>query len=260
MSAYLSRPIIEACVEKDVTERTRLPGINYHCRFDAAGGTVGNDSFAGLICHRSRDNDRDLVICDTLFEVRPPFDPLDIIARFAGILKQWDITQVTGDGWSFNFVASAFAKFGIAYNLSKLSASELYIAALPSFTSKSVVLLDQPRAIDQLVNLRRKIGSAGAETVTHMRGQHDDLANVIAGGIYLCTPREQAMPESFGGIGVFTGPRVLVGYPGYGTPEFTAFQATLREGAPALRPAPGERSIHAGDAAPLKGRRQIFWS
>jgi hypothetical protein len=249
MSQYLSRAVVEACVEKGVTERNGLPGINYQCRLDAAGGS-GADSFAGLIAHRSRDNDRDLIICDVLYEVRPPFDPLDVITAFADILKKWNITQVTGDGWAFNFVASAFAKHGITYHLSKLSASELYVAAVPCFTSKSVVLLDQPRAIDQLCNLRRKIGSAGTETVQHMRGMHDDLANVIAGGIHLLTPREQPTPESWDIPGVIRQVRVDA----YSSPD-TLTDSYMRSrgfGQPVYTPREGERGVR-GPGAPLKG-------
>jgi hypothetical protein len=246
MSQYLSRAVVEACVEKGVTERNGLPGINYQCRLDAAGGS-GADSFAGLIAHRSRDNDRDLIICDVLYEVRPPFDPLEVIAAFAGILKKWNITQVTGDGWAFNFVASAFAKHGITYHLSKLSASELYIAALPAFTSKSVVLLDQPRAIDQLCNLRRKVGSAGTETVTHMSRMHDDLSNCIAGGIHLLTPREQAMPESWDIPGVIRQPRVDA----YSSPD-TLTDSYMRSRGFGQPTWPTASGIHSGPNVSLK--------
>ena len=56
----------------------------------------------------------------------------------------------------------AFAKRGIAFHQCKLSASELYIAALPAFTSKTVSLLDQPRAIDQFINLSAARSAAAA--------------------------------------------------------------------------------------------------
>ena len=110
MSAYLSRAHVEACVERGVTERSGLPGVNFQCRIDMAGGS-GADSFGGLICHRSRDNGRDLVICDVLYEVRPPFDPLDVIAAFAGILKKWNIAQTARPHAQSHRRAEMWAKF-----------------------------------------------------------------------------------------------------------------------------------------------------
>jgi len=123
-----------------------------------------------------------------LRQSKPPFNPHDIVAGIAGILQNWGIKQVTGDNYAGNFVPASFAKHGVGYQPSKLSASELYIAALPAFTSGSLALLDQDDVVTQLVNLRRKIGSAGKETVLHMRGQHDDMANALCGLIHICTP------------------------------------------------------------------------
>ena len=243
MSAYLSREIIERCVEKGVTERQPLPEIPYQCFIDASGGS-GSDSFTACIGHRSRDGDRDVIVIDALFESKPPFDPLDIIAALAGHLKRWAISVVQGDGYTANFIVSAFAKHGITYHQCKLSTSELYIAALPAFTSRTVALLDQSKSIDQLVGLRRKIGQAGAESVQHMRGSHDDLANVIAGVIHMNTPREPAM-TSFAGIpGVIRQAR----FDPYAGPDAQAdHYMQVRHG----------QAVHNGrgfhDGAPLKG-------
>jgi len=67
-------------------------------------------------------------------------------------------------------------------------------------------MLDNPRAIDELTSLRRKVGQGGKEHVIHMRGHHDDLANTIAGVIYRLTPM-QPVVCSWGGIGVISKPR-----------------------------------------------------
>ena len=204
LSAFLTRELVERCVERGRSERAVLPGVEYQCFVDASSGS-GTDFFTAAIGHRARDDDRDVVTLDCLFAERPPFDPLQLIAALCGHLERWRIKQVTGDAYAGNFLPSAFAKHGVGYLSAKLSASELYIAALPRFTSGTVALLDNPALVDQLVNLRRKIGQAGKEQVLHMRGQHDDLANALCGLIHMLTPAE-GVAWDYDGIGVVTAP------------------------------------------------------
>jgi hypothetical protein len=129
----------------------------------------------------------------------------DIIARFNNHVR-----IRTHDG----MLIVAFAKNGITYQSCPLSASELYLHSLPAWTSGTVAMLDNPRAIDELTSLRRKVGQAGKEHVIHMRGHHDDLANTIAGVIYRLTPM-QPVVCSWGGIGVVSRLRDYHGlYPG----------------------------------------------
>jgi len=202
LSAFMTREMVERCVERGVRERAPLSGLQYQCFVDAASGS-GTDSFAACIGHRARDAHRDVVVVDCVFTQRPPFDPLAVVAALCGHLQRWGIRQVIGDNYSGNFLVSAFAKHSIGYLPSKLSASELYLAALPAFTSGTVSLLDKSDVVDQLVNLRRKIGQVGKEQVLHMRGQHDDLANALCGLIHILTPL-QPVAFDFGGIGVVT--------------------------------------------------------
>ena len=249
LSAFLSRQTIEACIETGITERAPLAGVGliYQCFIDASSGS-GTDSFVAAVGHRSRDNDSDVLILDALYESRPPFNPLDIIAALVGHLKRWNISVVTGDSYSANFIVSAFAKHGITYHSSKLSASELYLASMPAFTSRTLVLLDQPRLIDQLVNLRRKIGNAGAESIQHLRGQHDDLSNAVCGLVHLLTPREQAMPTSWEIPGAISVPR-FDAYAGVDA-QADYYMRRRMEYGPATTS--GGRSIHNG-VAPVKG-------
>jgi hypothetical protein len=48
---YLPRSLVEAAVEKGVSVRPRLPGVQYIAFIDCASGT-GTDSFAMAIGHR----------------------------------------------------------------------------------------------------------------------------------------------------------------------------------------------------------------
>jgi hypothetical protein len=202
LSSYISREVLERLVERGVTERKPLPGVAYHCFVDASSGT-GTDSFAAAIGHVAAEGDRRVIVLDCVMAEKPPFDPLAITAALCGRLRTWGIREVLGDNYAGGFVQSAFAKHGVSYLQCPLNASELYIAALPSFTSASVALLDNPRIISELTSLRRKLGQAGKETVMHMRGAHDDLGNAIVGLIHKLTPRA-AVAFDFGGWGVVT--------------------------------------------------------
>jgi len=205
LAGYLTRELIERCVEPGISERAMLPGVQYVAFVDCASGT-GTDSFACCIGHEARDSDRDVCVIDLLIAQKPPFDPYVCTAALAEHLKRWGISTVMGDNWAGGFPVSAFAKNGITYQACPLSASELYLHSLPAWTSGTVAMLDNPRAIDELTSLRRKVGQGGKEHVIHMRGHHDDLANTIAGVIYRLTPM-QPVVCSWGGIGVVSRPR-----------------------------------------------------
>jgi hypothetical protein len=71
------------------------------------------------------------------------------------------------------------------------------------------------RAVDQLVALKRKYQN-GRESVSHpdRSNAHDDLATVISGVIWRCTPVEFQAVWDFGGIGVVSAPRQYQGYNG----------------------------------------------
>ena len=214
LSGYISRETIERLVDRGVHERQPLPGIAYHCFVDAASGS-GQDWFAACIGHVQPDGDRRNLVVDMLLAQKPPFDPLAVVAALAGTLQRYHITEIVGDNYAGGFLPSAFAKHRIQYRPCKLNASELYLAALPTFTSGSISLLDNPGLFEQLVNLRRKVGQSGRDSVSHMRGQHDDVANALVGLVHMLTPIESAAWDFGGGgdtWGVITRAREYVGY------------------------------------------------
>jgi hypothetical protein len=61
----------------------------------------------------------------------------------------------------------------------------LYIDLLPMINSRGVVLLDNDRMFRQLVGLERQTSRIGKDTVDHVRGGHDDVANAAAGALVL---------------------------------------------------------------------------
>jgi hypothetical protein len=187
VSAYLPRAVIEKAVEVGVGGRVALPGIQYLSFVDVAGGS-GSDSFAAAVGHKHIDQGREICILDAIFVVPPPFDPDAATLRCASFLAPWRVSEVVGDAYGGDWPLTAFARNGVRYSKSPLTKSELYLHVLPLFTAGRVKLLDNPRITDQFCNLRRKVGSGGKESVDHVRGSHDDLANSVAGLLWRLSP------------------------------------------------------------------------
>jgi hypothetical protein len=193
-----------------------LPRVEYLAYCDPSSG-AGRDSFALCIGHRSSDQERPIAVIDALFEMRPPFDPVQVITAMCAHLRAWGCNTVFGDQYGLPYI-STFSRNGISYQVVPLSTSEIYLHSLPAWTSGGVAmpLLDgYQRAVDQLVSLKRKFQS-GRESVSHpdRSNAHDDLATVISGVIWRCTPVEHHVQTDFGGIGVVSQPRQYGGYSG----------------------------------------------
>ena len=207
MTAYLTRELIERAIEPGVTSRVRLPGVEYFADCDTASG-AGRDLMALCIGHKSIDADRLITVIDLLLEEKPPFDPVACIAAMCQHLKAWGINTVSGDQYGLPYVTT-FARNGINYVVRSISTSDVYLHCMPAWTSGGISMLDgHARAVDQLVGLRRRIGQAGREYVEHPKSAHthDDLATVVSGVIWRCTPIERDVVTDYGGIGVVTAP------------------------------------------------------
>jgi hypothetical protein len=193
MAAYLDRAIVEKAIERGASTRMVRPGTQYVAFVDVAGGS-GTDSFTCAIGHKwvSDNSGREICVLDALLEVRPPFDPDVVTASVATLLRTWNVSHVIGDAYAASWPITAFARHGIGYSHATLSASEIYLHCVPLFTAGRVLLLDQPRLVDQLCALRRKVGQGGRESVDHPRGAHDDLANAVAGVLWRLSPPRPA--------------------------------------------------------------------
>jgi len=65
---------------------------------------------------------------------------------------------------------------------------------LPLLNSNRIELLDHPRLINQLTGLERRTSRAGRDTIDHVPGGHDDVANAAAGAAVLAA-QALAHPE-----------------------------------------------------------------
>jgi hypothetical protein len=71
--------------------------------------------------------------------------------------------------------------------------SDIYRDMLPLLNSRRVQLLDNRRLISQLHGLERRTARGGRDSIDHSPGQHDDLANAVAGALVLAAGETDAV-------------------------------------------------------------------
>jgi hypothetical protein len=216
LSSWLSRDIIDAAIDVGCTVRPPANNIHYVAACDASGGR--NDSFTAAIAHQDRA--ANTIVLDALYERKAPFDPSNVVNEIAQLLQSYHCSSVVGDKYAANWVSSAFSKARIRYIQCEQDRSQIYLNALPVFTSGRARLLDNSRLASQFASLERRVLVTGREQVIPGPG-HDDLANSAAiamtltgkhAGPILVTDRALELsrmpdPHWYGGIGT-------VGYDG----------------------------------------------
>ena len=184
IEGFVSLDVIQACIDRGVYERPYSAQFYYQAFTDPSGGS--GDSFALTVCHREGD----VTMIDCLREIRAPFDPSVAVQQLADTLKSYHVTRVVGDRYGGGWPVEAFRAFGITYQPSERSKSDLYVDALPLLNSGRVRLLDNKRAVAQLLVLERRTARSGKDSIDHAEGAHDDLANVICGAVVLTAARK----------------------------------------------------------------------
>lgn len=174
---YLPRSVLEQYVAKGRTELLHSPHQRYVAFADLSGGRA--DDAAVAIAHREGDR----TILDCLRRWNAPFSPERVVAEMCDLLRQYRVRGVRGDAYAAEFNTQLFRRYGMSYARAEKPKAQLYLEALPQITSGKVVLLDNDPLIDQFANLERRTRSGGRDVIDHPPGQHDDLANVVAGVI-----------------------------------------------------------------------------
>jgi hypothetical protein len=181
LEVFISRERIEDAIESGVTVRPPVPGVFYSAFVDLAGGS-GGDSATLAVCHLEGVR----VVLDLIVERKPKFSPMSVVAEFCETLKQYNVRTVVGDRYSDEWSREQFRASGVLYQVSEPNKSDLYNNFLPVLNSGRVSLLDNQRMISQFCGLDRRSGSSGRDTVDHRRGEHDDIANAVAGAVVNC--------------------------------------------------------------------------
>jgi hypothetical protein len=180
LEAFVSKEAVEAVTSVGVIERGRISGQRYYAYVDPSGGS-GADSMTLAIAHMEHRNNEKVVCLDAIRERRPPFSPEACADEFAQLLKMYGVTSVRGDRYAGEWPRERFRAHGVAYELSDRTTSDTYRDLLPIINSRQCDLLDHQRLFAQLVSLERRTSEGGRDLISHPPGQHDDIANAVAG-------------------------------------------------------------------------------
>jgi hypothetical protein len=199
IETFLSRGAIESCISTGVNARAPLASLQYMGFVDPSGGA--SDSFALAIAHpENPTGQKRVIVLDAIAERRPPFSPEAVAEEFAELLKQYRIYTIQGDRYAGEWPREQFKKRGITYQAAQKPKSDIFLELLPQINSRSVDLLDHPKLINQLVSLERRTARGGRDSIDHAPGAHDDVANAVAGAIWLAASRSAipiVCPEIF---------------------------------------------------------------
>ena len=185
VGSFLDAELIDRAIEKGRRERPPQDRFRYVAFTDPSGGS--HDSFTLGIAHAERDR----YVLDVCRAVKPPFDPSSVVREYAALLKSYRLYEVTGDHYSGEWVRESFSKCGITYQHSELTKSEIYLESLPLFSQGAIDLLDIHALTVELMQLERRTGRNGRDTVDHPPSGHDDLANSCCGAITLLAQSER---------------------------------------------------------------------
>jgi hypothetical protein len=202
LETFLPYELIDAAVDKGRLELPYVPGRQYSAFVDPSGG--GPDDYCIAIGHREGER----FVIDVVRAASRPTHPHNATVQFAHLCKQYRVDRVTGDAYAGEWVQGAWKAQGVGYDVSDMSASELYLEALPLFTRRIISIPDHPKLISQLRDLERVTGNSGRDSVRHPRNQHDDFCNVVCGVSRLVqkprltcvTTSVVCMPGSFSGV------------------------------------------------------------
>jgi len=181
--ALFDEEAVRAVIVTDRRELPPQPGTRYVAFVDAAQGQRSGDAMTLGIAHGVGTR----AVLDLLREVEPPFNPADVVQRFAETLHAYGIREVQGDRVSLGFVLNEFAAVGIKFLPSTLTKSDIFAELLPLVNTGRVELLDSPALRNQLLSLERRAVRGGKDSIDHPRGAHDDVANAAAGALVQIT-------------------------------------------------------------------------
>ena len=134
-------------------------------------------------------------LLDLVRERWPHFSPDEVVREYAEIVQAYGISYVTGDRYGGEFPRERFSAHGVGYESSERTKSDLYRELLPRVNAARVELLDLPRLAAQLVGLERRVSRGGRDSIDHLPGGHDDLANAAAGALVIAGEGRPSRPR-----------------------------------------------------------------
>ena len=187
LSSFIDRELVEQAIDTGVRVRPPQPNTRYVSFCDASGGR-GN-SFTCGIAHAEGQT----AVLDSLVEFRSPFDPDSVTRDVCTVLRSYHISRTVADSYAANWIVGAFGRNGIRLEHSERNRSEIYLDALPLFTSGRVKLIDNQRLAAQFYGLERRTFPSGQDKVNHPPGAHDDCCNSAAGALVAAMGRRSVV-------------------------------------------------------------------
>lgn len=177
VEAFLDPEAVRAVTISGRRELPPVEGLRYVGFVDPSGGSA--DSFTLAIAHREGGR----AVLDLVRETHPPFSPDTVVREYGATVKAYGIHTVIGDRYAGEWPRERFWAHGVGYETSERTKSDLYREMLPAVNANRVELLDLPRLAAQLVGLERRVSRGGRDSIDHLPGGHDDLANAAAGAL-----------------------------------------------------------------------------
>src|SRR5262249_2972161 len=197
VSAAFPLEVIEACIVSGRTEIPYSPHLGRYLGFlDPSGGR--HDAFTLAIAHQNYGSDK--IVLDLIRATRSPFDPSEVVKDYSQVLKAYGLSTALGDNYGGEWPKAEFAKHGMTYEPCEKAKSDLYLAAVPVFTSKRLELLDIEKLKTEFRRLERRRGRSGKDSIDHPPRGSDDMANASVGAIWLVSEHGSQFfaPESYG--------------------------------------------------------------
>lgn len=190
LSAMYDPAVIDQAVDPDrpLELPPRADAGAYHAFVDVSGGG-GKDSYSIALGHLEGER----TVVDVVRSRAPKFNPQEVTAQYAELLKDYGVGRVVGDKYSGDWALNAFAKCGITYERAEKTKSELYLEAEGAFNTGRVSLPGREALLAQLKALVRKTRSGGKDSVDTDAGQPEDEANVVAGLIDMLLARQSSI-------------------------------------------------------------------
>ncbi len=186
---YLDAERVLTCIPTKRRHLKPQEGTEYQAFVDMSGGS--SDDACIAIAHYDEQNKRGVLDRVETQAGRPPFNPRDAVSKFARLCDEYGISKVVGDRYAGETFRRDFEGHGISYELSSLTASQLYEALEPKINAAEVELLDHNKLQEQLLGLVYR-----GSKIDHLPGEHDDLANAAAGALWLVT-RQESEPQIY---------------------------------------------------------------
>jgi len=116
LQGFLDDTTVDGAIVPARRELAPAGGVRYAAFTDPSGGRA--DSFTLAIAHQvpKRGEQPERLVLDAVRTVKPPFDPDQAVGTMAATLKDYGLSEVTGDQYGAEFVVSAFRKHGISYS------------------------------------------------------------------------------------------------------------------------------------------------